>query len=1091
MIFLFTEIDHPALFKERGSPEADHVLACEYFLIEEILHAHGAHWIKRTPLGVVSAFEGGDAAKAAIALQKDFQGHLWDKFDKAKIRVALHSGEAEQEGQSYVSPDVNHTAKLLEIAWGGQILLTIPAVHFIPLPPGSRLVDMGKHFLKDLTEPGNIYSLQHPDLTVEETPPLKSLQVYPNNLFPQSSAFFGRQDEIREIDDLLTASPVRLITLLGPGGFGKTRLALQCAAEVIDQFKDGVFLVPLAPLLSDELIVGSIANAAKFLFYGSEDPKTQLLAHLKDKQMLLVMDNFEHIIEGARLIEEILQAAPRVRIIVTSRESLRVGGERVFEVRGMRYPEPGQIEGMDAFGAIQLFQRSAKKIRPDFSMNTQERESLIRICRLLEGMPLGLELSATWVGSLSLAEIADKIESSRDFLATSMPHLPPRHRSLRAVFEYSWILLSEAQKKTLKALSVFKGGFDIAAARLVAGASAPQLEYLENKSLVRRVPGGRYDIHELLKYYAKEKLFDDPAEKETAFDAHCAYFCQFLKKTEGDLRGPSQRKVLDGLVGEMGNIREAWKRAVEKTREKDLGDCLGCFYAIFETKGWFREGQETFEWAAGSLRTKYPRVSQMSVRSKLLLARVTADWASFESDLGRAKKAESLFKDSLDLFRVASAMNQAGFAWSGMAVVTETQGDYHAAKIYYEKALKAYRQAKDRPGIVWALNNLGHNAISLNHFEKALALIRQSLKYAQEDKDRRGMAYSYNLLGDTSHALGRFAEAKTFFQKGLEAFLETEDRRGVGWSFKNLGRVAESVGDYAGARQMYLEGLAISQDIGNRRGLAWANVLLGNLGWATGDFTEGWKRLQEGLAIYREVGDLRGEAWALDLMGNLKLALREDQEAEKLYLMGYSLTMKEGANSQNVAWNYFHLGAVSFFRGQMAEAKGRFLDALGHFQRIGDRLGQAVTFIHLGEIACEEKDYVQAEKKLKHALKLGLEVGSGPVLVDAMAAAGKLLKLQGEESKAISFLMVALSHPTCRQQTKDRMVTLAMELESHFSPQEVEGGFRWAKSVKIEAVAAGWISTRMEKKSLLVGKKAKKKKSASKSRPRKKSKRKK
>ena len=319
MIFLFTEIDHPAMFKDRGTPEADHIFASQLFLIEEILFKHGVLWMKRTPTGVLSAFEGGEPAKAAIALQKEFRDELWKGFGKAKLRVALHVGEAEKFGQSFVGPEINHAQKLLETAFGGQILLTLPAVHFIPLPPGGRIVDLGVHSLKDLSEPKNIYALQHPDLPADSNQPLRSLKHYPQNFLPQASPFFGREEEIKEITDFLIQSPTRLVTLLGPGGFGKTRLALQSAAELVEKFKDGVYLVALAPLLSDQLMVGSIANAIKYFFYGAEDPKTQLLNHLREKEMLLVMDNFEHIIEGAELVSEMLQKAPGLKIIITSR----------------------------------------------------------------------------------------------------------------------------------------------------------------------------------------------------------------------------------------------------------------------------------------------------------------------------------------------------------------------------------------------------------------------------------------------------------------------------------------------------------------------------------------------------------------------------------------------------------------------------------------------------------------------------------------------------------------------------------------------------------------------------------------------------
>ena len=1060
MVFLFTEIDLPRIFKETGTTEADHVLSSQYFLIEKILYAHGVQWMQRVPTGVLGIFKEGEPAKAAIALQKEFQSHSWESFGKAGLRVAIHVGEAEPLGQNYFGPDFNHSRKLLEAAQGSQILLTVPAVHFVPLPPGARLQDMGTHFLKDLSEPQNIYALVHPDFTSEAAHPPVSLQNYPQNLLPQGSPFFGREEEMGEIEKLLLHSATRLVTLLGPGGFGKTRLALQAAADLIEEFEDGIYMIALAPLLSDQLMVGSIASAIKFFFYGAEDPRTQLLNHLKEKHMLLVMDNFEHIIEGSEFVEQMLKAAPRLKIIITSRESLGLEGEKVLEVKGLRYPAEGQTEGMEASSAVQLFVKSAHRIQPDFSLKPENREPLLQICRLLEGMPLGLELSATWVPTLSLSQIAEKIESSRDFLATSMPHLPPRHRSLRAVFEYSWILLPEPQKKVLRGISVFRGSFTEQAARKVAGATESLLLYLSNKSLLRVRSNGRFEIHELLKYYAKEKLFDDPAEKERAFNAHCFYYAQWLGKKESDLYGSRQKKAMEDLTEEIGNIREGWKRACELVKEPELENYIGSLFFMFETKGWFLEARESFQKAVEGLSTEYADFSSAPKSAKTLLARLKAYWGFFENLLGRPQAAQKLFEESLRLYQSASTLKKAGFAYSGLGIVNETQGHYEKAKTCYTKGYQAYHRVRDHFGIVWSLNNLGHIENRLGRHSQATKLVQKSLAYSLADKDLRSQAYSHNLLGDILHDVGRFEEARAHYQKGLSAYVEIGDRKGIAWSFHSLGHEAVMFGDYAGARQMFREGMAISSDLGDSRAVAWSKGLLGQVSWATGDYLEALQFYGEALADYQKLGDIRGESLIMDLTGNVQLAQGDDLGAEKSYQRAYSLWAAEGPNVQGMAWHQHHLGTVAVFRENWKEAKDLFRKSLRGFDLRQEPVGQVVSHIRLGDVALRQESMDSARRHFQKAMRIALDCKLVPLMVDGLIGIAQLLRDEGDERQAIGFLLAALNHPTCRQESKDRIVAFSMELQSRFSTQEVEGAVQWAKASRMEEVAAAWLSSR-------------------------------
>jgi predicted ATPase len=769
------------------------------------------------------------------------------------------------------------------------------------------------------------------------------------------------------------------------------------------------------------------------------------------------MDNFEHIIEGAEVVREILSAGPAVKILATSREALDIEGERTFEVKGLRYPLGGDAAQMEASSAVQLFLKSARRVHPNFTLASEDRGPLLDICRFLEGMPLGLELSATWVGTLSLADIAGKIETSRDFLATSMPYLPARHRSLRAVFEYSWILLTEAQKKALKAISVFRGGFTLEAVKKVAGADEDLLKRLAQKSLLRK-RDGRYEIHELLKYYAKEKLFDDPVEKEKSLDTHCRYYSQWLQKKEKDLSGPRQKKVMEEMVQEIDNLREAWRRGVEKRMAGELEDCLEGYFSILETKGWLEEGRGAFRKAAQGLREAYPGKQALPGRVSLLLARLLCRCADFERSLGDAAKAGELLKESLERLEGSPASSEMGKVLGGLGQVMENEGNNNAAKSYYLGSFRAFHRAKDRHGAAWSLNQLGHIESVAGNFKAAQKLIRQSLSHSEAMGDQRSMGHSYNLMGDMLHELAKREESKAYYQKGLSAYLESGDRRGMSWSFINLGRAAEGLGDFTGARQMIQEGLAIVRDLRDLRGEAWCDNLLGSIDWATGDYKEAYHYYGEALALYRKVGDKRGEAWTLDMTGNLKLAQREDKEAETFFRQAYDLVTLEGLNRRNKAWHAYHLGALEMVRERPKEAQAFFHESLALFRPIEDGLGQVACLIQLGEAALELQEPGRALGHFREAAALALRFNLIPFLPDLLLGIAKWMKVEGDERQAVSFLMVALAHPTCRRQTKDRAISFSLALQSHFPAEQVEGARQWAKTTRIEDVVSAWLS---------------------------------
>ena len=435
--------------------------------------------------------------------------------------------------------------------------------------------------------------LQPADSDVDGTP----LHNLPAELTP----FVGRHHELAELARLLEQDDIRLITLQGAGGMGKTRLALALARQQLQRYPDGVYFVPLAQLDSANSIVSETANRLGYMFSGELPPKNQLSNFLSRKRLLLVLDNFEHLMDGAALVGEMLRAAPAVKIVVTSREKLRLQGETSFPIGGMALPEPTLTENVLNFDAAALFVDAMHRIRSDLATTPPELEAVARICQLVGGMPLALLLAAAWVDVLSLDEIAVEISRSMDLLAAELHDAPARHHNIQAVFDPTWRRLTPKQQEVFMKLSVFRGGWTREAAQAIAGTSLLDLQALVNKSLIAHLPTGRYEIHELLRQYAAEKL-EAAAAADATCAAHSHYFLDFLRQRERDIKGPRQLEVFDEIDADLENIFSAWRWGGDHAGVEGLSQALETLivYATsrdreHEVKGLLRQARARFD----------------------------------------------------------------------------------------------------------------------------------------------------------------------------------------------------------------------------------------------------------------------------------------------------------------------------------------------------------------------------------------------------------------------------------------------------------------------------------------------------------------
>lgn len=603
----------------------------------------------------------------------------------------------------------------------------------------------------------------------------------PQNLPSQLTPFVGREHELGKLADLLADPDCRLITLTGPGGIGKTRLALQAATEQVNTFTHGVFFIPLASVPSTDHFVAAISNTLGISPYGQASPLEQLAEKLRDRDMLLLLDNFEHLLQASDVVTDILRNTSRLKALVTSREPLNVRGEWIFSVEGLALPSPGSMEDIRTCSSFQLFEQSARRAQAEFSLQDTDSEDVVHICQLVDGMPLGIELAASWIPALSCAEIATEIEASLDFLRTSLRDVPERHRSIRAVFDRSWMLLSDEDREVLRQLSIFRGGFQRDAARAITGASINNLSTLTSKSWLRKDPTGRYYIHELLRQYGEEQLRLTPNEYQQARQAHCRYFAELLAHKEDRLKSKDQIAALNEIEVDIRNIQVSWRWAADHGCLDLIAACADSLWLYFASgHGRYLEGEETFRYAAEAIRGADLGQETESEARDILLAKLLTRQGSLCYRLGLLQKARDLLTKGISICRRTNNPRELAFALNHMAAAAHLLGTYEQERILLQESL----QVLEAVGDPW------------------LAL------------------YSKNDLGLVHCLLGQYTEAERLTSESLRGFIGTGDRRGIAFALHNRGIVAVSTGAYSKAEQLHRQSLALRRELDDSWGVA-------------------------------------------------------------------------------------------------------------------------------------------------------------------------------------------------------------------------------------------------------------------------------
>jgi len=807
-----------------------------------------------------------------------------------------------------------------------------------------------------------------------------------HNLPVSLTSFLGREQELIDLDMLIANPECRCISLVGPGGIGKTRLALQTAEQHRADFPHGVAFIPLAPIGSAEAVIPTIASAIHLHFYGPNDPKVQLLNILCDKQMLLILDNVEQLLieeppqaNIVGLMLEILQCAPGVKLLVTSREVLNLQGEWVFEVGGLAFPEAGQTERLDEYAATALFIQRARHASPGFAFNAEDLVGIAHICRLVGGIPLAIELAATWLRMLSPVEIAKEIEGSLDVLGASLRDLPERHRSMRVVFDQTWQRLSVKEQQVLSQLSVFRGGFSRQAAEQVAGASLPVLSTLVNRTLLRRVASGRYHLHVLIRQYSATHLTADPQAHAAAQKRHYDYFLALAEAAEQGLKGRDQLEWLGRLEQEQDNLRATLEWALGSDHEAAESDELalrlsGALRWFWRMRGHFHEGRD---WLMQALQMCPERPTTPRASALLGLSLILNGLGNLNPALPQAEESAAIFRKLGNQRGLAEALSEAGatLTWQGEAVMAFAR---------FEEALALFRGAGDRWGEAQVLYRLGVTVVDTSGDLLGRDMVEESVKILQDLGEKYLYVYVLIFLGDTDAASGNYTSARTYLEKGLAVATEIKHTGGIADALTSLGNVSRIQGEYLTAQSHLEAAFRVYQEHGSN---VWETGVLCALAEneiVQGDFSAA--RLHILAASNRiKLSDNQLANYIVCYFRGLLAYYEEDAEGAVELFEEVLALARQGIYKVEVARSLIALARVRRTRGEFVQATELVLEGLDLFSKYGHKLGIANALEELGAVSAVQRDGARAVMLLSVAHALRERMGAPLPPVDRAA----------------------------------------------------------------------------------------------------------
>lgn len=851
--FLFTDIENSTLKWQAHPRSMARCLENHDGIIEKCITSFGGSVVKTTGDGFLAVFHNGGALLCACGIQHALSRENWDSVEGMSVRIGVHSGPVTERGDDFFGTSVNRAARVMAAASGGQIVFTEKALRSDTVPPGNDLLNHGLHMLSDLLDPLRLYTLAWSGCPESDHKPLRTISLSRGSLPLQSTPFVGREDDLRRVRTILTGDSCRLLTLLAPGGAGKTRLALQAAADLFPVFTDGVFFIPLEQVGDTGAVTAEICRRMGITLAGPYGEMQQLLAGMRGMKCLLILDNIEHLPDCGSMISSILAGTAEARILATSRHRTGLREEWLYEVGGLSLPGEQHPSFEEADGCT-LFMQVAERTAPGFDPDDEQRCSIESLCALLEGSPLGIELAASWVRLVPPSAVLSELRRDLSLLESADPLAPSRQKTLGQAFDYSWKLLSDSDRKAMAGASVFRGDFTAVAFGMVTGGNLKDLAALHDKSLLRRSGTDRFALHGIIRGFAREHIEAHPDGAAGLERNHRDCYASLCAELLPLLKSGGQQNALEAIQSDLANIREGFIKAAATGSGASVESYSDALSIFFQTKSRLREGKALLEEALATLVERGFDSPEALPESRKSLAVVMTSAAVFNVMTGNLDAASKLAASALEIARSVGSSMDSARSLNILGIVSYNRGDHPGAAGLFEEAL-SHRDVIRDPWVQSSiLCNQGNAHESLGNTEKAAECLKRALSLARTTGDRFRTA---SILVN----LGRMLERKSGMEMLGEALAireELEDSKGIAFIHGALASLDEDPAGEA-ALDHWLRALSIQREIGDRPGASRTLFSLGNLEAERGRLDKALEYFSNSMELAGSIGATR--AW--------------------------------------------------------------------------------------------------------------------------------------------------------------------------------------------------------------------------------------